>query len=69
MRAAAGYLPESFYAPDIGRMLNFLGLLAERTQQDAHDSISIIVSRTRSTRWPSKKAASSSSGGAEDEDT
>lgn len=44
MRAAAGYLPESFYAPDIRRMLNFLGLLAERTRQDAHDGISIMVS-------------------------
>ncbi|WP_270933283.1 hypothetical protein [Falsiroseomonas oryzae] len=43
MRAAAGYLPETFYAPDIRRILNFLGLLAERSRQDAHDSISIMV--------------------------
>lgn len=46
MRAAAGYLPETFYAPDIRRILNFLGLLAERTGQNPDDTITIMVSGT-----------------------
>lgn len=43
MRAASGYLPETFYAHDIRRMMNFLGLLAERSRHEDYDSISIMV--------------------------
>ncbi|UTP40560.1 hypothetical protein M9M90_05085 [Phenylobacterium sp. LH3H17] len=43
MRAASGYLPEAFYAHDIRRILNFLGLLAERSAHDSNDSISVMV--------------------------
>jgi hypothetical protein len=43
MRAASGYLPETFYAHDIRRIMNFLGLLAERGRQDMQGGISVIV--------------------------
>lgn len=44
MRAASGYLPDAFYAHDVRRIVNFLGLLAERGRQSDHDSIDVMVS-------------------------
>jgi hypothetical protein len=44
MRAASGYLPDAFYAHDIRRITNFLGLLAERGREGDHDSIDVMVS-------------------------
>ncbi|WP_406815125.1 hypothetical protein [Mycobacterium sp. M23085] len=44
MRAASGYLPDAFYAHDVRRITNFLGLLAERGRQSDHDSIDVMVS-------------------------
>jgi hypothetical protein len=43
MRASSGYLPEAFYSHDVRRIMNFLGLLAERSIQNGQESIDVMV--------------------------
>ncbi len=43
MRAESGYLPATFYAHDIRRVTNFLGLIAEAGGQSDHDQIDVMV--------------------------
>ena len=43
MRAESGYLPATFYAHDIRRVTNFLGLIAEAGGQSGHDQIDVMI--------------------------
>jgi hypothetical protein len=43
MRAASGYLPDGFYGHDVRRIMNFLGLLAERRGASYLDTIDVMV--------------------------
>lgn len=43
LRASSGYLPENFYAHDIRKILNFLGLMAETARQGDMAGIDAIV--------------------------
>lgn len=43
LRASSGYLPEAFYAHDIRKIINFLGLIADKGRQGDPSGIDIVI--------------------------